>query len=55
MSEETTPRESRGPFCAVCGKAINTEEGHYRSGLAWFHRDCYEEFEKKSQKKPRDR
>jgi hypothetical protein len=55
VSVEEAPKKPRGPFCAVCEKTINTEEGHYRSGLAWFHLDCYEEFEKKPTKKPRDR
>jgi len=46
-------KEDRGPRCAVCGEPVNTEEGHYRSGLAWFHLKCYENFERKPGRKPR--
>jgi hypothetical protein len=49
---EPPPKEPRGPFCAACDEAIDTEEEHYRSGLAWFHPKCYERFEKTPRKKP---
>ena len=29
---EPPPKEPRGPFCAACGEAVDTEEEHYRSG-----------------------
>ena len=47
-------KEDRGPFCAVCGDVVKTDEDHYRAGLAWFHVGCYEKAEKKGpRKKPR--
>ena len=29
------------PVCAECGKKVERDEPHYRSGLKWFHLPCY--------------